>query len=71
MCRVSRKVGRRPVKAAGAEVGAERRNQKLHVAVAKRTFGSENAQNMTCSDHFSKLRCPKITRRCGETHIWK
>ena len=34
----------RPVKAAGAEVGAQRRNQKLHVAVAKSTFGSENVQ---------------------------
>ena len=73
MCRVSRKVGRRPVKAAGAEVGAERRNQKLHVAVtvAKRKFGSENAQNMRCSEHFLNMRCPKNARRCGETHIWK
>ena len=35
----------RPVKAAGAEVGAERINQKLHAAVAKSRFGSENAQN--------------------------
>ena len=28
----------RPVKAAGAEVGAQRRKQKLHGAVAKSTF---------------------------------
>ena len=28
----------RPVKAAGAEVGAERRHEKLHAAVAKSTF---------------------------------
>ena len=28
----------RPVKAAGAEVGAERGHQKLHAAVAKSTF---------------------------------
>ena len=34
----------RPVKAAGAEVGGERRHQKLH-AVAKSTFSSENVQN--------------------------
>ena len=42
----------RPVKAAGAEVGAERINQKLHAAVAKSTFGSEHAQNKRCLDHF-------------------
>ena len=34
----------RPVKAAGAEVGGERRHQKLH-AVAKSAFSSENVQN--------------------------
>ena len=28
----------RPVKAAGAEVGGEKRHQKLHAAVAKSTF---------------------------------
>ena len=28
----------RPVKAAGAEVAAQRRNQKLHAVVAKSTF---------------------------------
>ena len=28
----------RPVKAAGAEVGAQRRNQKLHAAVVKNAF---------------------------------
>ena len=26
--------------------------EKLHAAVAKSTFGSQNAQNMTCLDHF-------------------
>ena len=61
----------RPVKAAGAEVGAQRRNQKLHAAVAKSTFGSENVQNMTCSEHFCKFRCRKNARRCGEKHIRK
>ena len=34
----------RPVKAAGAEVGAQRRNQKLDAAVAKSTFSSQNVQ---------------------------
>ena len=58
----------RPVKAAGAEVGAQRRNQKLHAAVAKSTFASQNAQNTACLDTL-KFRCRKIARRCGEKHI--
>ena len=60
----------RPVKAAGAEVGGERRHQKLH-AVAKSTFSSENVQNMRCSAYFLKLKCQKIVRCCGEKHIEK
>ena len=64
-------VENRPVKAAGAEVGAQQRNQKLHAAVAKRTFGSENAKKVTVSEHFLKFRCRKIARRCGEKHIQK
>ena len=71
MIRVSGQSKSRPVKAAGAEIGAQRRNQKLHAAVAKSTFGSENVQNMTCSAHFCKFRCRKIARGCGEKHIWK
>ena len=59
----------RPVKAAGAEVRAQQRNQKLHAAVAKRTFASQNVQKTSCSEHFLKLRCLKIVRRCGETRI--
>ena len=38
MIRVSGQSKSRPVKAAGAEVGAQRRHQKLHAAVAKSTF---------------------------------
>ena len=38
MIRVSGQSKGRPVKAAGAEVAAQRRNQKLHAAVAKNTF---------------------------------
>ena len=71
MIRVSGQSKSRPVKAAGAEVGAQRRNQKLHAAVAKSTVGSENVQNMTCSEHFCKFRCRKNARRCGEKHILK
>ena len=46
MIRVSGQSKRRPVKVAGAEVGVQRRHQKLHAAVAKRTFGSENVQTL-------------------------
>ena len=45
--------------------------EKLHAAVAKSTFGSENVQNMTFLDHFLKFRCRKNARRCGEKHILK
>ena len=55
MIRVSGESKSRPVKAAGAEVGAERRNQKLHAAVAKRAFGHENVQKLTASEHFLKF----------------
>ena len=71
MIRVSGQSQSRPVKAAGAEVGAQRRNQKLHAAVAKSTFWSENAKKLTISEHFLKFRCRKIARRCGEKHICK
>ena len=71
MIRVSGQSKSRPVKAAGAEVGAQQRNQKLHAAVTKRTFWSENAKKLTASEHFLKFWCRKTARRCGETHIWK
>ena len=61
----------RPVKAAGAEVSVSERKQKLHAAVAKRTFVRQNVQNTSSSEHFVKLRCRKIARRCGETYICK
>ena len=47
----------RLVKAAGAESCGQRRNQKLHAAVARSTFSSENVQNTSAPDHFLKLRC--------------
>ena len=61
----------RPVKAAGAEVGAEQRNQKVHAAVARSTFASLNAQKTSCSERFLKFRCRKIVRRCGAKRICK
>ena len=33
--------------------------EKLRAAVAKSTFGSENVQNTSVSEHFLKLRCQK------------
>ncbi len=41
-------------KAAGAEVAVERRHEKLHAAVARSTFSSQNVQNTPGSDHFWK-----------------
>ena len=60
----------RLAKAAGAEPSGQMRDEKLHAAVARSTFPSQNAQNTTCSDHFWKLRCRKSARRCGK-HISK
>ena len=45
------------VKAAGAEVAVELGNEKLHAAVARSTFQSQNVKKLTGSDHFLKLRC--------------
>ena len=59
------------VKAAGAEVAVELGNEKLRAAVARSTFSSQNVQDTACSDHFLKLRCGKIARRCSEKHIFK
>ena len=55
MIRVSGHSKSRPVNAAGAEVGAQRRNQKLHAAVAKSTCSSQNAQKLMLSEHFLKF----------------
>ena len=44
MIRVSGESKSRLVKAAGAESCGQRRNQKLHAAVATSTFPSENVQ---------------------------
>ena len=46
MIRVSGQSKRRPVKAAGAEVVVPQTDEKLHAAVARSTFGSENATKL-------------------------
>ena len=58
-------------KAAGAEVAVERTNEKLHAAVARSAFQSQNVKKLTGSDHFLKLRCGQIARHCSEKHILK
>ena len=45
--------------------------EKLHAAVARSTFWSEHAKKLTFSEHFLKLKCWKIARRCGEKRILK
>ena len=57
MIRVSGESKSRLVRAAGAESCGQRRNQKLHAAVARSTFSSENAKKLRGSEHFLKLRC--------------
>ena len=58
-------------KAAGAEVALQRTQEKLHAAVARSTFSSQNAKKLSGADHFLKLRCGKIARRCSEKDIFK
>ena len=45
--------------------------QKWHAAVAKSTFGSENAKKLTVSEPFWTFRCCKMARGCGAKHILK
>ena len=61
----------RLAKAAGAETSGEMRDKKLHAVVARSTFPSQNVQNTSASDHFSKFRCRKSGRPCGAKHISK
>ena len=61
----------RLAKAAGAEVAAQSRQDKLHAAVARSTFASQNTKKLTFREHFWKLRCRKMARRCGAKHICK
>ena len=61
----------RLAKVAGAEPAGQMRNKKLHAAVARSTFPSQNVQSISRSEHFLKLRCRKSARRCGAKHISK
>ena len=60
----------RLAKAAGAEVAVQQRNDNLHAAVARSTFGSQNVQNRACSDQFWEFRYRKLARDCWrEAHL--
>ena len=43
--------------------------QKLHAAVARSIFVSQNVEKLTGTDHFLEVWCQKIARRCGAKHI--
>ena len=45
--------------------------QKLHAAVARSIFVSQNVENTTGAEPFWKLRCSQIARGCGAKHICK
>ena len=60
----------RLAKAAGAEPFRQMGDGK-HAVVARSTFQSQNAQNISASEQFQKLRCQKIARSCGAKHIPK
>ena len=61
----------RLAKAAGAEPSGQMRDEKVHAVVARSAFPSQNVQSTPASEHFWKLRCGKIARRCGAKHISK
>ena len=43
--------------------------EKWHAAVARSTLSSQNRKKLTGSDHFFRVRCRKMARRCGAKHI--
>ena len=67
MIRASGESTSRLVKAAGAKSCGQRRNQKLHAAVARSTFSSENAQNTSASDHFLSSDFEKLHAAVART----
>ena len=43
--------------------------EKWHAAVARSIFACENVKKLTGSDHFLRVRCRKMARRCGAKNI--
>ena len=59
MLRASGELKSRLVKAAGAESCGQRRNRKLHGAVARSAFSSENAKKLRVSERFFEVPMSK------------
>ena len=45
--------------------------KKVHAAVSRSIFRSQNVQNTPAPDHFWKLRCRKSAAARGAKHMWK
>ena len=56
----------RLAKAAGAEVVVQQRTEKLHAAVVRSAFVSQNVKSMRCSDHFFEVQMSK-----NSTPLWR
>ena len=56
-------------KAAGAEVAVQQQDEKWHAAVVRSTFSSQNVQDTSASEPFSKFGAAKMPRRCGAKHM--
>ena len=67
VCRVSRKVGLVNSRGCGGRCSAEK-SKKLHTAVARSTFWSQNVKRVR--EHFLKFWCRKTAHRCGESTLW-
>ena len=65
----SRRLKSRLVKAAGGEPAGQMRDEKLLIAVARSTFGSQKCEKLTASVDVSKFRCGKSARRSGANQI--
>ena len=55
--------------AAGAEPSGQMRDKKMQAAVAQSACQSQNAQKASASEHFRKLRCPKVHALWREAHF--
>ena len=61
----------RLAKAAGAEVAVHLRNQKLHAAVARSTFASQDEPKHTMFGPLLEVEMSKSCSCCGSKHICK
>ena len=59
----------RLAKAAGAERAGQMKDEQLHAVLVRSTFGSQNVQNTSGSDHFWKWRCRKSAHCWGAKHV--